>query len=187
MGAIILTSISRVCNVSSSRDNTIDRKKEILISIATGKSKFQKDIINWNILKAPKENGGLDIKDPMFMKLIVGENKLWKIVLGGQEWWNSIMYNKYARSNRLICLDSSILEGRGSHVWTLCKSIEVTIQRHISYVPSNGKEIRIWEDNIIGQLPLRRMVVEERHFEHDLKFHFSFVSFLGISPFNKYI
>jgi hypothetical protein len=46
----------------------------------TNKNKFH--LINWDIIKQPKENGGLSIKDLVLTNLAMGEKILWNLASG---------------------------------------------------------------------------------------------------------
>jgi hypothetical protein len=51
----------------------------------TDKKKYH--LIKWDIVKHPKESGGLGIKDPGLSNLAMGEKILWNLVSGRNDWW----------------------------------------------------------------------------------------------------
>jgi hypothetical protein len=55
----------------------------------TDKKKFH--LIKWDIVKQPKENGGLGIKDPALTNLAMGEKILWNLVSGRNDWWKQVL------------------------------------------------------------------------------------------------
>jgi hypothetical protein len=42
---------------------------------------------NWNIVKSPKDTGGLEIHDPNLLNLALGAKMVWRYMSDKQEWW----------------------------------------------------------------------------------------------------
>jgi hypothetical protein len=45
-------------------------------------------------------------------------------------------------------------EKTGSPIFTLCRKVIDHFTSHLTWVPGNGKQIKIWEDSILSDLPL---------------------------------
>ena len=62
-------------------------------------------MVNWAITCAPKENGGLGIRDPKMINLALRAKLIWRVIKGEKEWWKKDLCNKYLSKVRKICLD----------------------------------------------------------------------------------
>jgi hypothetical protein len=56
-------------------------------------------MVNWSTVCAPKENGGLGIRDPEKVNISLGEKLLWLLTTGGNEWWKKAIFYKYLSKN----------------------------------------------------------------------------------------
>jgi len=58
-----------------------------------GGKKYKKifHLIKWDIVKKPKENGGLGIKDPTLITIAMGEKVLWNLVSRRNDWWKQVL------------------------------------------------------------------------------------------------
>jgi hypothetical protein len=95
-------------------------------------------LIKWDIVKHPKENRGLGIRDPGLSNLAMGEKILWKLVSGENDWWKRILQKKYLIGNRLRCLDQRHSLDSGSPIGKLLSTSIPLIQRHLTWIPGNG-------------------------------------------------
>jgi hypothetical protein len=118
----------------------------------TNKKKFH--MINWRIVRAPKMHGGLGVKDPTLANLALGEKMLWRMISGDYANWKKTLVNKYFQRDRLRGVEIPIGPSSISPIW---KSLQVSLpllQSQLSWIPGNGKSIRIWEDKILHKPPL---------------------------------
>jgi len=51
--------------------------------------------VNWNLVKKPKNLGGLEIKDLELMNLALGAKLFWRLLLDSNEWWKKAFIRKY--------------------------------------------------------------------------------------------
>jgi hypothetical protein len=66
-----------------------------------GKSNSKKNhLVNWHIVTAPKDHGGLGVKDPKLVNIALGSKLLWRLIKGNKEWWKSAIIKKYRLGNR---------------------------------------------------------------------------------------
>jgi hypothetical protein len=115
-------------------------------------------MVNWAITCAPKENGGLGIRDPEKINLALGAKVIWRIITGGKEWWKKALCSKYMTTNRKRCVEEVDLGKAGSPIWKLIRASIPLIQTRLNWDPGNGKNIKIWEDNysesgILSKIP----------------------------------
>jgi hypothetical protein len=116
-----------------------------------GKSNAKKfHLVNWNIVSSPKDSGGLGIRDPEVVNIAMGAKLLWRLITGRKEWWKSTIIKKYNLGARKRCLDS-IPEGQpGTQIWKLFRASIPFFKENLSWIPGNGKLIRLWQDPISG-------------------------------------
>jgi hypothetical protein len=115
-------------------------------------------MVKWEITCAPKENGGLGIRDPEKLNLALGAKVIWRIITGGKEWWKRALCIKYMNTNRKRCVDGIDPGKTGSPIWKLVRASIPLIQTRLNWDPGNGKKIKIWEDNysesgILSKIP----------------------------------
>jgi hypothetical protein len=55
---------------------------------------------NWNLVRAPKDNGKLGVWDPEVMNLSLGAKILWRMVPRKNKWWKKALVKKYMEGNR---------------------------------------------------------------------------------------
>lgn len=108
-------------------------------------------LINWNTVLSPKDNGGLDIKDLVLINLAPGAEVLWRLVAGKIEWWKQVLFKNYFQGSRKSCLDAGFSHSKGYPIWQLCRVVSPIIQSKLTWIPGNGKLIKIWDDGIMGQ------------------------------------
>jgi hypothetical protein len=63
-------------------------------------------LVNWNIVGAPKNHGGLGIRDPTIMNKVLGAKILWRLITGRKELWKYVLNKKYFPGPRMRCLDN---------------------------------------------------------------------------------
>jgi hypothetical protein len=104
-------------------------------------------VVNWSIVYAPKENGGLGIQDPKNINMALGEKLIWHLITGSREWWKKEIFYKYLSKNRKRCLETTTLNQKGSPIWNLIRAFMSLIQNHLRWSLGSGKEIKNWEDH----------------------------------------
>ena len=62
-------------------------------------------------------DGGIYVRYPRLMNLVVGAKILWKIVCGKVEWWKKILRKKCLRESRMCFLYLCMWEGSGWGIW----------------------------------------------------------------------
>jgi hypothetical protein len=103
-------------------------------------------MVNWSTVCAPKENGGLGIRDPEKVNIALGENSYGDLITGGNEWWKKEICYKYLSKNWKRCLEIAITQQTRSPIWKLLRASLPLIRKHLFWCPGNGKEIKIWDD-----------------------------------------
>ena len=57
-----------------------------------GKFQYKKfHLIKWDVVKAPKFNGGLGIRDPKQMNKAFGVKLVWRMVTRNRDWWKKVI------------------------------------------------------------------------------------------------
>jgi hypothetical protein len=107
-------------------------------------------LVNWNIVSSPKVNGGLGIIDIEVVNLVMGAKIVWRLITGRKEWWKSDITKKYKLGARKICIHSIPETLHGSQIWKIFRASIPFFKENISWIPRNGKLIRIWKDTIMG-------------------------------------
>ena len=98
--------------------------------------------------------GGLRLQDVSSQNLSLGGKILWKIVSGKLSWSKEVIWKKYFHGSRLKCLDRPPKVLRGSPIFNLCLKALDFFKKGLTWIPGNGKHIKIWEDSILGEPPL---------------------------------
>jgi hypothetical protein len=80
-----------------------------------GRSKEKKyHLVNWKMVRNPKDQGGLGIRDSTLMNVAMGENMSWRIISEKLEWWKKVLWKKNFKGSRLICVELPLKEVKGS-------------------------------------------------------------------------
>jgi hypothetical protein len=109
---------------------------------------------NWNLVRSPKDHGGLGVRDIELVNIALGSKLLWRMVTGKNEWWKKALLKKYFSGERRRCLDNPPSRQVGSPIWKLLWASLPLMQHSLYWVPGNGKLINIWKDGILGSHPL---------------------------------
>jgi ribonuclease HI len=117
-------------------------------------SRRKMHLINWEKTSKPLLEGGLNFKKTQAQNLALGAKLLWTMVTGKPTWSKLALWKKYFRGPRDRCLDFPCRESKGSPIFTLCKKALPHFSPHLTWVPRNGKKIKIWQDSIMGDPPL---------------------------------
>jgi hypothetical protein len=71
-------------------------------------------------------------------------------VSGKKEWWKMAIIKKYRLGGRKRCMDNTHDPQPGSQIWKLIRVAIPFFKEHLSWIPGNGKLIRLWQDPILG-------------------------------------
>jgi ribonuclease HI len=111
-------------------------------------------LISWEKTSKPFLEGGLNFKKTRVQNLALGAKLLWKMVTGKPSWSKLALWRKYFRGPRDRSLEFPCKETKSSPIFALCKKALPHFSPHLTWVPKNGKKIRIWTDSIMGDPPL---------------------------------
>ena len=101
-------------------------------------------LISWEKTSNPFLEGGLNFKKTQAQNSALGAKLLWRMVTGKPTWSKLALWRKYFRGPRDRCLDFPCKESKGSPIFTLCKKAFPHFSPHLTWVPRNGKKIKIW-------------------------------------------
>lgn len=106
-------------------------------------------LVNWETVKKPIDDGGLDIRDPSLVNLALGSKILWKILKEPSHPVSLSLRTKYTNTADLRNLH---LEDTANCtlLWKLCLRSNKKFKRFIYRIPGNGKGTRLWLDRIMG-------------------------------------
>jgi hypothetical protein len=107
-------------------------------------------LVKWEMVTQPKSRGGLGIRDPKITNLAMGAKLLWRLITGDNDWWKQALSSKYRLGKRIRSMDKPHLNQTGSQIWKLIKGASPFFREHLSWIPGNGKSIKIWQDRIFG-------------------------------------
>eukprot|EP00253_Pinus_taeda_P002669 PITA_02669 len=110
-------------------------------------------LVNWELVKRPIKEGGLQIRDPLQANLAMGCKILWQITSEPMHPTSQIFIHKYLR-NRSITTFNPASSPKGTLAWRLCCRGLDFFRMHLYKVPGNGKTTWLWKDRIMGHPPL---------------------------------
>eukprot|EP00253_Pinus_taeda_P006872 PITA_06872 len=110
-------------------------------------------LANWDLVKMPIAEGGLQIRDPSLINLTLGGKLLWKLDHEPKHPISTILLSKYTHNSSFSNLqfDPPI---NSSQVWTLCCKSSIFFKKLLYRVLGNGKRTNLWKDRIMGCNPL---------------------------------
>ena len=114
-------------------------------------------LISWDKVKAPKSEGGLQIRDVATQNLAMGGKILWKMISGKNTWSSKALRTKYFCGHKERCLEQPLWTRKGSPILSLCLKALDLISSNLTWIPGNGKKIKFWEDSLLGQAPLKHL------------------------------
>eukprot|EP00253_Pinus_taeda_P007428 PITA_07428 len=114
-------------------------------------------LVIWDTVKKPTLEGGLHLRDLGAQNLSLGSKILWSIVDGKTSWSKKVLWKKYFKGQRLRCLDQPPKTSKGSPIFKLCLSAMEHFSHNLYWIPGNGKNIRIWDDPILGDQSLNQV------------------------------
>eukprot|EP00253_Pinus_taeda_P009325 PITA_09325 len=110
-------------------------------------------LVNWEMVKRPIAEGGLQIRDPKQANLALGCKLLWQLISEPTHPISQVLNLKYLR-NRSIISFNPVSSPKGTQAWRLCcKGIDF-FRTHLYKIPGNGKKTLLWRDRIMGHPPL---------------------------------
>ena len=77
-------------------------------------------LVNWDTIKKPFLEGGLQMRDLATQNLALGSKLLWNIVSRNPSWSKRVLWKKYFHGQRLRCLDQPPRISKESPVFKLC-------------------------------------------------------------------
>ena len=77
-------------------------------------------LVSWNKIKAPKWEGGLQIRDVATQNLAMGGKILWKMIRGKTTWSSKALRTKYFYGHKERCLERPPRTRKGSPILSLC-------------------------------------------------------------------
>jgi hypothetical protein len=101
-------------------------------------------LISWDKVSKPLMEGGLSLKNAKVHNLSLGAKLLWHIINGKTAWCKEALWKKYFRGPRRRCVEHLLSEKTGSPIFTLCRKVIDHFTSHLTWVPGNGKQIKIW-------------------------------------------
>jgi hypothetical protein len=111
-------------------------------------------LVSWRKISRPLSEGGLQLRDLHSQNLALGAKLLWNVISGRSSWCKKAIWKKYFSGSRLRCLDSPPKTSHGSPIYSICSKAHTFFAPALTWIPGNGKQIRIWEDSIMGDPPL---------------------------------
>eukprot|EP00253_Pinus_taeda_P003653 PITA_03653 len=110
-------------------------------------------LVSWDIVKRPKLEGGLQIRDPNLANIALGGKILWQLYSNKHHPVSQLLQNKDFKGASLRNLQADNVP-KGTLLWNLCRTGLATFQNQLYKVPGNGANITIWQDKIMGNSPL---------------------------------
>jgi hypothetical protein len=153
------------------------RQIESLVRIFLWKGGQQNEnklpLVNWGKVTKPYIEGDLHIRDLRAQNLALGANLLWNLVSGKLTWSKNALWKKYYSGTRRRCLNTTPKVSKGSPIFTICQKALGFSSPHLTWIPGNRENIRIWEDSILGDPPLDSVPGTNnlKNFLHDQQFN----------------
>ena len=111
------------------------------------------DLVSWEIIKRPVSEGGLNIQDPELVNLALGGKLLWQLYSNKNHPDSKNFWKKYLKAILMRNINSANSPSRTT-IWNLCRRGLDNFQLHLYRIPGSGKRTLLWEDKILGNLPL---------------------------------
>jgi hypothetical protein len=110
-------------------------------------------LVNWETVKKPKADGGLQIRDPTLVNLTLGGKILWTLINEPAHPVSVTLRAKYRVNKSLSNLqkDSSV---NCTQIWKLCCKSSSFFKKSAYRMPGNDKRTLLWQDSIMGKEPL---------------------------------
>ena len=96
-------------------------------------------MVNWEIIKRPISEGGLQIREPELANLTLGGKIVWQIFADKNHPVSKLFLHKYLKSVSMRNLKSEKLPS-DTTIWNLCRKSLNLIQQHLYRIPGNGEK-----------------------------------------------
>lgn len=107
-------------------------------------------LVNWDTVKKPIDEGGLQIRDPSLVNLALGSKILWKMIKEPLHPVSAILRSKYTNKPDFRILQLGYTTN-STLLWKLCFKSSNLFNRYAYRIPGNGKRTRLWQDRIMGR------------------------------------
>lgn len=114
-------------------------------------------LINWETVSRPFQEGSLKLKNLNAQNVAMGTKVIWRIIAPNPGWVQIALWRKYYRGSRMRCLDQPKNKFNTPFSKFICKTSSL-IRDHAFWVPGNGKCIQIWNDSILNNPPLVKVL-----------------------------
>lgn len=111
-------------------------------------------LVNWDMVKKIKADGGLQIRDPALVNLTLGGNILWKLIHEPTHPVSVLLTTKYRPNKSLSNLQNANVVN-STQVWKLCCKSSKFFIKQAYRISGNGKCTHLWLDRIMGKEPLK--------------------------------
>jgi hypothetical protein len=111
-------------------------------------------LISWDKITKPYLEWGLQFKNLHAQNLALGENILWCTIIENSSWSKRVLWKKYFQGLRKKCLDHPTKVEKGFPIFSLFQKALNHFKPHLTWILGNGKEIKVWEESIMGDPPL---------------------------------
>ncbi len=108
-------------------------------------------LAKWDIIRRPKDQGGLGIHDLDVKNIVLLSKWLYKL-LTTDGMWQQMLRNKYLGTQPL---SQTFWKAGDSHFWTSLMKVKQDFLRFGSFRIRDGSQIRFWEDKWLGNASLR--------------------------------
>ena len=119
-------------------------------------------LVSWRIIKLPKSEGGLHIRDLRTQNLAMGAKLIWNLLVPKPSWSSLVLKAKYFRGTRLRCLEGAHVSQKGSSIHQICLKALPQFIGGLHWVPDNGKLINIWNESVLGKIPPQLPRLQQR-------------------------
>eukprot|EP00253_Pinus_taeda_P031511 PITA_31511 len=116
-------------------------------------SKNKIHLVNWDVVKKTIAEGGLQIRDPDLVNLVMGGKILWKLIHEPSHSISVLLRTKYGPNKSLSNLHNANTVNN-TQVWKLCYRSSNFFNKQVYRIPNNGKRTHLWHDCIMGKEPL---------------------------------
>eukprot|EP00253_Pinus_taeda_P021952 PITA_21952 len=110
-------------------------------------------LANWDLVKRPILDGGLQIREPSLSNLSLGCKLLWKIYSEPSHPVSEMLISKYAQGISLRYLSANNTT-TSTHTWNLCRKSINNFRKHLYRISGNGEKTLLWKDRIMNNPPL---------------------------------
>lgn len=110
-------------------------------------------LVNWEMVKRPLVEGGLQIRESTHANIAMGCKILWQLHTEPNHSISQIIKLKYI-NNQSLKHFSTEKTPKDSLAWTLCSRGIEFFRTFLYRIPGNGRNTKLWSDKIMGHPPL---------------------------------